>query len=77
MIIDAVPKLEELLMSKTNSDVIEAIDFFKTGYLFNIRGTEIGMRSMLRLLWTTDKEKRDAVIKAYHSVLFQTDSSGR
>lgn len=78
----AVPKLEDLLMSNTNSDVLEAIEFFKTGYLFNIKGTEDGMRKMLRLLYINmgnDKnEKAEAVIKAYHTVLFgTTDVTGR
>lgn len=77
----AVPKLEDLLLSSTNTDVLEAIEFFKTGYLFNIKGTEVGMRSMLRLLYINtgqDKnEKGEAVIKAYHSVLFGTDATGR
>ena len=77
IITQAVPKIEELLLSKVNSDVFEAIDFFTTGYLFNIKGTECGMRRMLCLVWTGDKEKRAAVTKAYNRVLFQTDSEGR
>lgn len=77
IITKAVPKLEELLMSKTNTDVFEAVDFFTTGYLFNIKGTESGMRRMLSLIWTGDKEKRSAVTKAYHRVLFETDCQGR
>lgn len=59
----------------------EVIEFFKTGYLFNIKGCESGMKSMLRLLYIhtgQDKnEKGEAVIRAYHSVLFQTDLEGR
>lgn len=77
----AVPKLESMLFSTTNTDVLEAIEFFKTGYLFDIKGTEVGMRLMLRLLYINtqqDKnEKGEAVIKAYHSVLFGTDAMGR
>lgn len=77
----AVPKVEEMLMSRTATDVLEAIEFFKTGYLFKIKGTENGMRMMLRLLYIStgqDKnEKGEAVIKAYHSVLFGTDATGR
>lgn len=77
----AVPKLEEMLLSSTASDVLETIEFFKTGYLFNIKGTQYGMRLMLRLLYVManqDKnEKGEAVIKAYQSVLFGTDASGR
>lgn len=77
----AIPKLELMLLSTTLSDVLESIEFFKTGYLFNVNGTEHGMRLMLRLLYIctgNDKnEKGDAVIKAYHTVLFQTDCTGR
>lgn len=77
----AVPKLEEMLMSSTVTDVLEAIEFFKTGYLFNIKGTERGMRLMLRLLYintSRDKnEKGEAVIKSYHQILFDTDAHGR
>lgn len=64
-------------MSKTNSDVFEAIDFFTTAFLFGIRGTECGMRQMLYLVWSPDKEKRDAVTKAYKRVFFITDQQGR
>lgn len=77
----AVPKLEELLMSTTVTDALEAIDFFKTGYLFGIKGTENGMRLMLRLLYVhtgQDKnEKGNAVMKSYHQILFATDATGR
>lgn len=77
----AVPKLEHMLLSTTLTDVLETIDFFKTGCLFNINGTEAGMRKMLRLLFiSTGQEKNDkveAVIRAYHTVLFHTDLSGR
>lgn len=74
---NAVPKIEELLLSKTHTDVAEAIDFFTTGYLFNIKNTESGMRRMLNLLWSGDKEKRTAVTQAYNRILFQTDAEGR
>lgn len=77
MITEAVPKIEEYLMSKTNSDVVEAVDFFTAGYMFNIKNTESGMRRMLSLVWTGEKEKRAAVTKAYHQILFQTDADGR
>ncbi|KAM7345451.1 CAP-D2 condensin subunit [Cochliomyia hominivorax] len=73
----AMPKLQEMLLSKTNSDVYEAVDLFTTGYMFGIKGTEIGMRQMLYLVWSSDKEKRDAVSDAYKKVLFTTDQTGR
>jgi condensin complex subunit 1 len=61
-------------MSKTNSDVFEAIDLFTAAYMFGIKGTEPGMRQMLFLVWSPDKEKRDCVVEAYKKVLFTTDS---
>ncbi|XP_036333555.1 condensin complex subunit 1 isoform X1 [Rhagoletis pomonella] len=77
VITKAVPKIQELLLSKTNSDVFEAVDLFTTGYMFGIKGTEGGMRRMLYLVWSSDKEKRDAVSNAYKKVLFTTDQTGR
>lgn len=74
---DSVPKLEELLRSKTNSDVIEVINVFTTGYLFGIKGIESGMINILNLIWSTDKEKRDAVTNAYNRILFVTDKEGK
>lgn len=73
----AMPKLQEMLLSKTNSDVYEAVDLFTTGYMFGIKGTENGMKQMLYLVWSSDKEKRDAVSDAYKKVLFTTDQTGR
>lgn len=76
-IAEAVPKIENMLMSKINTDVVEAVEFFTTAYLFGIRGTEQGMRKMLWLVWSSDKEKREAVTKAYIRVLFGTEQTGR
>ncbi|XP_031627006.1 condensin complex subunit 1-like [Contarinia nasturtii] len=78
----AVPKLEEMLMSTTSSDTLEAIEFFKTGYLFDIKGTETGMKLMLRLLYLINTgqekdEKSEAVMRAYHQILFGTDATDR
>ncbi|EDW00942.1 condensin complex subunit 1 [Drosophila grimshawi] len=73
----AMPKMLEMLLSKTNTDVFEAVDLFTTGYLFGIRGTDVGMQRMLNLVWSSDKEKRDAVCNAYRKVLFTTDTTGR
>lgn len=77
----AVPKVENLLFSTTTTDVFEAVEFFKTGYMFDIKGTEAGMRKMLRLLYICSgqekNEKGEAVIRAYQTVFFQTDATER
>ncbi|XP_055595244.1 condensin complex subunit 1-like isoform X2 [Uranotaenia lowii] len=74
---DAVPKLQDMLMSKSQSDVYEAIDFFTSAYLFGIKGTECGMQQMLYLVWSSDAEKRSSVASAYKRVLLDVDLQGR
>lgn len=77
IIVSAVPKLQDLLMSKVDSDVTEAIDFFTSGYQFGIKNTEGGMRQLLYLVWSLSKEKRAPVREAFKSILFTTDHQGR
>lgn len=77
LIVLAVPKLQELLMSKTDSDVTEAIDFFTSAYQFGIKNTESGMRQLLYLVWSVSKDKRGPVREAYKIVLFSTNHTGR
>lgn len=77
IIVSAVPKLQELLMSKTDSDVVEAIDFFTSAFQFGIKNTESGMRQMLYLVWSVSKDKRGPVRDAYKIVLFTTNKQGR
>ncbi|ETN65880.1 condensin [Anopheles darlingi] len=77
LISDAIPKILEMLMSKAQSDVHGAIDFFTSAYLFGIKGTEQGMQQMLFLVWSSEKEKRENVTAAYKRVLFETNLQGR
>lgn len=77
IIFSCLPKLEQMLMSTSNSDVVESINVLTTGFLFGIKDFKIGMTKILNLVWSTDKEKRDAVVTAYHRVLFVTDKDGR
>jgi condensin complex subunit 1 len=77
IVVSAVPKLQNLLMSKVETDVNEAIDFFTSAYRFGIKNTECGMRQLLYLVWSVSKEKRGPVRDAYKIVLFSTDHHGR
>lgn len=77
LVVNAVPKLQDLLMSKTDSDSTEAINFFTSAYLFGVKNTESGMRQMLYLVWATAKDKREPVREAYRNVLLKTDHTGR
>ncbi|XP_068146838.1 condensin complex subunit 1 [Drosophila tropicalis] len=77
VVTQAMPKIHEMLLSKTNTDVFEAVDLFTTGYQFAIRGTETGMQRALHLVWSSDKEKKDACSNAYRKILFTTDLTNR
>jgi condensin complex subunit 1 len=77
LLVNAVPKLQNLMMSKTESDSVEAINFFTAAYLFGIKNTEEGMRQMLYLVWMTAKDKREPVKAAFKHVLWNTDLTGR
>jgi condensin complex subunit 1 len=77
LIVSAVPKLQDLLMSKVDSDVTEAIDFFTSAFMFGVKNTESGMRQLLYLVWSLSKDKRGPVQEAYKKVLFTTDHTGR
>lgn len=77
VLVRAVPKLQELLMSKTETDVNEAIDFFTSAYLFGIKNTEAGMRQLLYLVWSVPKDKRGPIREAYKRILFDKDNQGR
>ncbi|XP_059611707.1 condensin complex subunit 1 [Phlebotomus argentipes] len=73
----ALPKIGDLLLSKTNGDVCEAINFFTLGYQFRVKGCLEGMHKMLSVIWSKDKEKKDAVSAAFKKILFTTDQKGR
>ncbi|XP_060583069.1 condensin complex subunit 1-like isoform X2 [Ruditapes philippinarum] len=61
----AVPVISQLLGSKNLTDVMEAIEFFVTGFEFGLTATMIGIRRMLPLIWSKEAGIKDAVVAAY------------
>ena len=61
----AVPVISQLLGSKNLTDVMEAIEFFVTGFEFGLASTMIGIRRMLPLIWSKESGVKDAVVAAY------------
>ena len=61
----AIPKLTQLLFSKTQTDVIEVITFFVTCYEHGLVDMLFGIRKMLSLILNSEKTIKDAVIDAY------------
>jgi len=49
---DANSVICQLLSSKNKSEVIEAMDFFVIADAYNIESARVGIRRMLRLIWT-------------------------
>lgn len=50
----AIPTLCELLVSTTKSEVLESMRFFRTAYEYNVQSAEVGIKTMLHLIWTKD-----------------------
>lgn len=50
----AIPTLCQLLVSTNKSEVLEAMRFFRTAYEYNVASADIGIKTMLHLIWTKD-----------------------
>ncbi|KAH8592354.1 armadillo-type protein [Bisporella sp. PMI_857] len=66
----------QLLGSKNKSEVIEAMDFFEIGDAYNIEQNKVGIRRMLRLIWTkgnSDEGKgvQNHLIDVYKRLFFE------
>eukprot|EP00484_Ammonia_sp_Unknown_P005006 CAMPEP_0197073468 /NCGR_PEP_ID=MMETSP1384-20130603/210621_1 /TAXON_ID=29189 /ORGANISM="Ammonia sp." /LENGTH=1672 /DNA_ID=CAMNT_0042512305 /DNA_START=42 /DNA_END=5060 /DNA_ORIENTATION=- len=60
-------KMSQLLSSKTQSDVLECIEFFKVACTFKISNERLGFSRMLPLIWNRDNHAITmCVLKAYH-----------
>lgn len=66
-----VEKTKRMLFSTTSSDVLAAIEFFKTGYVFSISIVESGLREMLTLYGKPDANITAIVTQAFIEVLFR------
>ncbi|KPA40752.1 condensin complex subunit 1 [Fusarium langsethiae] len=70
----------QLLGSRNKSEVIEAIDFFEVGDAYNIEQNKVGIRRMLRLIWTkgnSDEGKgvQTHLIECYKRLFFEAPDS--
>jgi condensin complex subunit 1 len=70
----------QLLRSKNKSEVIEAIDYFEIGDAYNIEQNKLGIRRMLRLIWTkgnSDEGKgvQNHLIECYKRLFFEAPDS--
>ncbi|XP_077533008.1 condensin complex subunit 1-like [Haemaphysalis longicornis] len=67
---EMIPTLCDLLFSRTQSDVHEAIAFFVSAHHLGIRSAMVGIRRMLPLVWAREPATREAVANSYRDVYF-------
>lgn len=70
----AQKKVEEMLKSKTSSDVIEAIRFFTRAVNFSIKGSAKSLRSAFSLIWHADANIQSEILNAFQLV-YLTDGA--
>ncbi|KAF9874328.1 hypothetical protein CkaCkLH20_08311 [Colletotrichum karsti] len=77
---DATGTVCQLLGSRNKSEVIEAMDYFEVGDAYNIEQNKVGIRRMLRLIWTkgnSDEGKgvQSHLIDVYKRLFFEAPDS--
>lgn len=77
---DATGTICQLLGAKNKSEVIEAMDYFEIGDAYNIEQNKMGIRRMLRLIWTkgnSDEGKgvQTHLIDCYKRLFFEAPDS--
>ncbi|PKS12326.1 hypothetical protein jhhlp_001626 [Lomentospora prolificans] len=77
---EATTTVCQLLGSRNKSEVIEAIDYFEIGDAYNIEQNKVGIRRMLRLIWTkgnSDEGKgvQTHLIDCYKRLFFEAPDS--
>ena len=77
---EATKTVCQLLGSRNKSEVIEAIDYFEVGDAYNIEENKLGIRRMLRLIWTkgnSDEGKgvQAHLIECYRRLFFEAPDS--
>lgn len=68
---EAVKLLCQLLGSKTNTDILETIEFFISANEFGLVDAQHGIRKMLALVWSRDNVVKEAVVNAYKKLYIE------
>jgi condensin complex subunit 1 len=77
---EATELICQLLGSKNKSETIEAMEYFEIGDAYNIEQNKVGIRRMLRLIWTkgnSDEGKgvQSHLIECYKRLFFEAPDS--
>ena len=73
----AVPIVCLLLGSKSVTDVLEAIDFFVSGFESGVGSCFVGIRKMLSLIWSKEPGVKEAVVDAYKRIYLNPKSANQ
>ncbi|XP_029651590.1 condensin complex subunit 1-like [Octopus sinensis] len=72
---EAIPILCQMLHSKVNSDILEAIEFFVTSFAFGMPHSLVGIRKVLLLLNSSkDSTIKEAAVNAYKKIYLNLDA---
>lgn len=64
-----------MLFGKTTSETLEAIDFFTVAYQFDIPYIQVGVESMIILMFSTDASIKAAVINSYKMIYLKINEN--
>ncbi len=70
-----VPKVEQMIASKTTSDVVEALRFFTSAVNFSVQGSAKSLRSTFSLIWHREENIRNECLASFR-MAFLTDGAG-
>jgi len=71
----SLPIVAQLLGSKQNTDILEAIEFFVSAFEFGVLNAMLGVRRMLSLIWSRETTIKDAVVAAYKRLYINVEST--
>lgn len=70
---NVLPTITKLLTSKTNSDVIECIEYCVIHRQFNCVDSDLPLKSMCSLVWSREPTIRESCIDAYKRIYLSVD----
>lgn len=65
---EASKTIIQLMFGNTTSESLEAIDFFTTAYQFGVPEAQLGIDTMLKLIYSNESNIREAMMKSYNTI---------
>lgn len=63
------------MFGKTTSESVEAIDFFTVAYQFGVPHTQLGINAMLKLIFSSDVNIKEAMMNSYKIIYLKIEES--